>query len=435
MDLNIENILCSQTSLVILASLWLLFFVYAKCLPLEAFSLPCIMLLTSIVYFYVVPLGVLIEGETGYFGMYLSDLTWAHFAVFLYSLGAAAAFAIQWPFLTENPGAPRPTERPMVMLTFYVLWGLAWGGAIALFLMGQINLTANENFQMEGGNAFLFLNEAFNMMIPLSIILLIRNNFGWRSLMVLLIVIFVFLQAGFRFRVILTLAGVVTAFAVHRRIRLRISYMLAGATVAVMLSNLLGMVRRYGQGIDYKSLGEASVEHVSSFSGEAGIVYILGYIADNPLPNLVLFEPWTVTFARLIPSFIWPDKPTITYGQYLLDITPESSVGAGVGASQHVEMLFQFGWFGLPFLAFVYFFIISYLIHRLNLLGYEARVAGCSLAPVFFGFYMQSRGYFFQILSDGLFIFGPIFLVHVFDKQVGIANTLPVKLFGRIRLK
>ena len=94
--------------------------------------------------------------------------------------------------------------------------------------------------------------------------------------------------------------------------------MLAGATVAVMLSNLLGMVRRYRQGIDYKSLGEAWVKpHVSSFSGEAGIVYILGYIADNPLPNLVLFEPWTVTFARLIPSFIWPDKPTITYGQSL----------------------------------------------------------------------------------------------------------------------
>ena len=55
--------------------------------------------LTSIVYYYVVPLGVLIEGETGYFGMYLSDLTWAHFAVLLYALGAVAAFAFQWPFL------------------------------------------------------------------------------------------------------------------------------------------------------------------------------------------------------------------------------------------------------------------------------------------------------------------------------------------------
>ena len=259
MDLNIDNILGSPTSQVILVLLWLIFFGYAKWLPLEAFSLPCIMILTSIVYFYVVPLGVLIDGETGYFGLYLSDLTWAHFAVLLYALGAVAAFAFQWPFLTENPAAPRPTERPIVMLIFYVLWGLAWGAAIALFLMGRLNLTADENFQMEEGNEFLFLNEAFNMMIPLSLMLLIRNNFGWRSLAVLLFVIFVFLQAGFRFRVILTLAGVVTAFAVHRRIRLRISYMLAGATVAVMLSNLLGMVRRYGQGIDYNSLGEASV--------------------------------------------------------------------------------------------------------------------------------------------------------------------------------
>ena len=255
MDLNIDNVLGSQTSLIILMLLWLSFFGYAKWLPLEAFSLPCIMILTSIVYFYVVPLGVLIEGETGYFGMYLSDLTWAHFAVLLYALGAVAAFAFQWPFLTENPAAPRPTERPIVMLIFYVLWGVAWGAVIALFLMGRINLTADENFQMGEGNEFLFLNEAFNMMIPLSLMLLIRNNFSWRSLAVLLFVIFVFLQAGFRFRVILTLAGVVTAFAVHRRIRLRITYMLAGGTVAVMLSNLLGMVRRYGQGIDYNNLG------------------------------------------------------------------------------------------------------------------------------------------------------------------------------------
>ncbi len=290
--------------------------------------------------------------------------------------------------------------------------------------MGRINLTANENFQVEEGNEFLFFNEAFNMLIPLSLMLLIRNNFGWRSLAVLLFVIFVFLQAGFRFRVILILAGAVTAFAVQRRIRLRISYMLAGGTVAVTLSNLLGMVRRYGQGIDYNSLGEASVEHVSSFSGEAGIVYTLGYIADHRLPDFVMFEPWTVGFARLIPSFIWQDKPMLSYGRYLLDITETNSFGAGVAVPQHVEMLFQFGWFGLPLLAFIYFYIIAYLIHRLNLLGYEARVAGCSLVPVFFGFYMQSRGYFFQILSDGLFVFGPMFLVHVFEKQLGSLQRL-----------
>ena len=202
-----------------------------------------------------------------------------------------------------------------------------------------------------------------------------------------------------------------------------------------MLSNLIGMVRRYGQGIDYNNLGEASEEHVSSFSGEAGIVYTLGYIADHRLPDFVMFEPWTVGLARLIPSFIWQDKPTLSYGRYILDITETNSFGAGVAAPQHVEMLFQFGWFGLPLLAFIYFYIIAYLIHRLNLLGYEARVAGCSLAPVFFGFYMQSRGYFFQILSDGLFIFGPMFLVHLFETPLGSLKTLPANLSRRFRLK
>ena len=47
LDLNIGNILGSSTSLTVLVLLWLIFFVYAKCLPLEAFSLPCIMLLRA----------------------------------------------------------------------------------------------------------------------------------------------------------------------------------------------------------------------------------------------------------------------------------------------------------------------------------------------------------------------------------------------------
>jgi hypothetical protein len=86
---------------------------------------------------------------------------------------------------------------------------------------------------------------------------------------------------------------------------------------------------------------------------------------------------------------------------------------AGVAAPQHVEMLLQFGWFGMVPLAFLYFSIAALLIYKLSRLGREARIAGCSMAPAFFGFYMQTRGYFFQVFADALFIFGPLFAMHI----------------------
>jgi hypothetical protein len=44
--------------------------------------------------------------------------------------------------------------------------------------------------------------------------------------------------------------------------------------------------------------------------------------------------------------------------------------------------------------------------------------------PAFFGFYMQTRGYFAQVFADALFIFVPLFLIHVWERP-------PIVLVGR----
>jgi hypothetical protein len=71
------------------------------------------------------------------------------------------------------------------------------------------------------------------------------------------------------------------------------------------------------------------------------------------------------------------------------------------------------GWWGLLPLAFIYFLIAGWLVKRAAYRGGDARLAACALIPPFFGYYMQTRGYFFQIFADCLFMVGPLFLMNL----------------------
>lgn len=401
--------------LMTLLPLILIFFGGASRLPLGALSLPCITVMTSFIYFYLMPALAPASGDTNYFGMYLSPLHWARFAVLLYAIGALAAFLGHWRVLNADPSAPSRNERRMVVPVFYGLWVITAATVAAQILMGKLNLTGAANYELAADKELAFLTEAFNMMVPLTLLLLIRDNFKWRSLAFLGLVVFVFLQVGYRFRILIMLAAAVTSFAIVRRIKMRASYAFGGAFIAFLLANLIGLLRRYGEGLDLSRVGDLTADKVFSSEGEIGIVYVLDHVAENPLPDPVMFEPWLIAFARLVPSFIWPNKPEAEYLRYFISGMSADAEAAGVAAPQHVEMLLQFGWIGLPLLAFFYFTIAARLINRLHTLGHEARIAGCAIAPVFFGFYMQTRGYFFQIFSDSLFFFGPLFVVHLWE--------------------
>jgi hypothetical protein len=70
-------------------------------------------------------------------------------------------------------------------------------------------------------------------------------------------------------------------------------------------------------------------------------------------------------------------------------------------------MLYRFGWFGVLGLALVHFSLITRLHSSVARLGRDARVARLSRIPPFFDYYMQSRGYFFQMSLEAIFAFRP----------------------------
>jgi hypothetical protein len=410
----------TDIALLSLIPIGVMFAISAFASPLGSLSLPCVTMMTSFIYFYFMPAAVLVRGDDGFFGMFIGDLTWVHTATLLYTLGAIAAFAWHWRTLNANPALPYAWDRKLNRPVYLALWIIAIMGVFVQFAQGWLNITGSESYRVaEDFGHLAFLTQSSNLLIPLTIVLLIRERFGWRSLLMLTAVLFALLQAGFRFRVLILAASAVTAYTLQRGIKLGMLTGFLGVSTGIPLFVVLGSIRRYGLGIDLTALNAETVDAASrDFAGEFGVVYAFDYISAHPLPPLSHFEPWLVGIARLVPSALWPDKPQAHYLQHIAaGATDPNAQMAGIAAPQHAEILLQMGWWGLLPLAFLYFSAAGWLVKRFAYRGQDVRLAGCALIPFFFGYYMQSRGYFFQILSDGLFMLAPLFLLNIGMKR------------------
>jgi hypothetical protein len=393
----------------------LAFLYFARVPPLRALSLPCVAVLTSFLYFYFMPVLVVMAGNNFLLGMELTSLEEAHWVTLLYVLGVTLACIVNQKRLRVIPLIAGEKPLPLNRYVFLGLWALFLVSILVLFMLGQLNLARDDDLQVVFTDTPLaFLNLGFSIAVPMTVIYLVRDNFGIRSVAVLTAILYVFSVAGFRFRMFILLAAVTIAFLVARRIRIRVPLVLAGAVVGVGLMNLMGILRRYGRGFEFDGIGSLSLADIlTGFAGESGIVYIIQYAASNP-PDWIWFDPWLISIARLVPSFIWPNKPTADYlmrvATYFHD--RDAAMSAGLAAPQQVEMLYQFGLAGVFVIAFVYFTLISRLQSAMGRLGRDARIAGLAIIPPFFGYYMQSRGYFYQMFLEAIFMFGPPFLVH-----------------------
>lgn len=384
---------------------------FSSRLPLGAISLPCLAALTGMIYFFIMPTLSLAGGNYEFFGMLLTSLEGVHWVVFLYLSGAFVACGFGMRHLLVNPAVPRANERQLNPIALYIFLAIGVAGALLLIVLGNFNLLGDQDYQVSDGNNLLFLYMAFSMLIPLTVVVLVYDNFGIRSMAVFVVVLLVLTQVAFRYRIVLLIATAMGAFVLTRQIKVRALYVIPGTVAALMFANAFGMARKYGSGLSLSALdGLSWRDLLTGFGGEIGPLFVLASVTERPIPDWAMFDPWIVGFLRMVPSSIWPDKPKADYyGDIYYAFTTPGVEYAGVASTQHVEVLLQFGWFGVPFLSCLYFLAAIYLVSRLNLQAREVRLAGYCLVPTFFGFYMQTRGYFFQVFSDGVFMFGPLF--------------------------
>lgn len=425
------NLISSLMAIIGLTTLVVVYLIFASKTAFEGISLPCMTVITSGIYFYLMPGLVAATGklEAGFFGMYIDSLIWPHFAVFLYTLGALGAFMSNRRRLAVNSAKSRHIEHRTNWTIFYLLCALAAAVVTAQVMLGRLNFTREivaGNFS-DLAQSLRFLNLFFTMLVPLTLVYLIKTDFSLRSLVLTAIITLILLQVGFRYRIIFLVFSVFASWMIIRGLKIRTSYVVLGSTAGLFLTNFLVNVRTYGAGLDLTQLeGMSFTDIFQSFGGEIGPIYVINHVASNPLPDIVYFEPWIVGIARLVPTFLWPEKPTADYLLYYsAGFSEQAAEKAGIAAPQQVELLLQFGWIGLPILAFIYFYFAAWLLSRINRLSREARIAGASLIPIFFGFYMQTRGYFFQTLSDGLFLFGPLFLMQIGGRKPRSSRPCP----------
>jgi len=421
----------TEIGVLSLVPIVLMYVMSSMALPLGALSLPCMTMLTSFVYFYLMPVVALASGDNGYFGMFISDMGWTHMAVLIYAVGASLAFLANWKTLRINPAVRYPSDREFNVYIYRGLWGLAVLGAAAQVGLGKLNILGLQNyvFAFDEIAKLAFLTEAFNMMVPLTLILLIREKFNLRSLIITAIILWAFMQVGFRFRIIILLAAAVGSYASLHGMKIGMIRGVLGCMIGLLLVNLMGAIRRYGEGIDLSRLSWESFDGMtSSFGGEFGIVYVLDFMATSPLPPPAPLEPWLVGIVRLVPSFIWPEKPVAGYMTHFIDgATVAGADKAGIAAPQHVEMLLQAGWWGLLPLAFLYYWLACRLLRVAARASFEVRLATYMLIPTFFGFYMQTRGYFFQVFVDFLFALMPLFILSGRRRRVAAGAQFGVR--------
>jgi hypothetical protein len=406
----------------------LIFLKVGRKLPFGVLSLPSIMALTSITYFYLMPLVLIANNQNNFFGIELTTLEPIHAAAMLYSIGAALAFRVFSVYLRSDPSEHRSDERKLNPIVFWVLFALAIIGMSTQVALGQFNLTNRDDYLIDfsvGNLAFLSLS--YSLMIPLTLVILIRKNFNLLSLLLLVMVLFVFLTLGSRFRIVILLCGAASSFILIRKIKLGFFRTALGIMLMLSFINLVGLTRNYYRGIDLSAISDVNfLESMFMFEGEAGMVFTLSHIASSPPDKLILFDPWIVGISRLIPSFLLEEKPFPEYlFLYPAGFLDSAAMESGVSAPQHAELLLQFGWIGLPFLAFCYFCIAGYTVNRLQHLGREARIAGCAIVPTLFGFYMQQRGYFFQLLCEYIFTIMPLFLLYYQTGRVKTSRRMP----------
>lgn len=379
-----------------------------------ALSLPSIMILTGMIYFYVFPVLFLQAGNEMFYGLTLDGFIWPQVALALYMAGAFIAFFMGRRIWQRDPGTAVGPPVKVNPIALYALMAAIALAVLVRFLLGFLSLGEAESVDEANlASNVNFLNLAFSAAIPLVVWNLIRTRFSVISLLILALVLFFFVLDGFRFRIVILVSASAIAYCYYRNIKPGMGLVAAAMLSGMFVSNVIEQTRQYGRGIDLERIdGVETADLVLGVGGEIGPVFVLTHLTQRP-SDLIQAEPWVVAIARFVPTFLWPDKP---YPDYLLAYSagfPDTRAStSGLAGTQHAEFFMQFGWTGLPFMAFGFVMLAIWIIKRLSYLSPEARLAGMAIVPSLFGFYAQQRGYAFQFLCELIFTMLPLFWLH-----------------------
>lgn len=410
----------SESGIFILAVLAIALITESRRSWAGALSLPAMTILTGIFYFFVLPLLFVLSGEETYFGLGMEWLPTAQVAMALYMIGAAIAFISGRQVLRQHPLSRMPITRLPNSRAYWTMLAVLVLSIAFKFALGDLSFGEQQAGSVDSQVTGLgFLNLAYSSLIALTIYTLVSTRFAPGALLMFVVVIGIFLLAGFRFRMVILCSAAALSWCAYMGFRPKLAVVSVAIVAGLVVLNTIGMTRTYGRGIDLSRVeGRSFQDLLQSVGGEIGPVLTLSHLTQRE-SDYLLFEPWYIAVTRLIPTAIWPNKPFPDYLRSYPEGFPDpNAIFGGIAGTQHAEFYMQFGWVGLPVLAFGFFMLSIWVIKRLLALSPDARLTGLSIMPALVGFYAQQRGYAFQIICEYIFTLAPLFLIHIGGKRL-----------------
>lgn len=399
----------------------------------HVFSPSTFVCLVLLYYAVVGPFYTIIAGDTTYRLTDMSpyySISWAGVAVLL--AGYYLVWQANWkPIITsyyqysDNAIIKSATIVFLIGLAMYVAW---MGNNIKILLYGY---SERNEFKNEGTFVMYLMQGLGLLILPLCCFFRVKLLTGKRMLwfyVVLILVAWIYLNSGFRFRLVLLIINLTTIYYITKSIRPNLLVWSILGVAFILFMGIMEYSRTYEKGLNLQRIeGKGTEELFEGGTNEARIFMASGavmrqvqnqgdYVYIAPIMNGVLMP---------LPYAIFPQKRAfLGYMAGRVD-SVFGHYGTGVAVMEYAEAFVAFGWIGV----FLLGAFMGYLSKRIW--NYFATSDG-ELLPLltlsaFNGFlYIYiSRGYFAQILTANFFyMIIPLFLFHYFAKRYTIKEDI-----------
>lgn len=395
----------------------------------HVFSPSTFVCLVFLYYAVIGPFYTIIAGDTTYRLTDMSpyySISWAGVAVLL--VGYYVAWQANWkPLITsyylysDNAIIKSATIVFLIGFAMYVAW---MGNNIKILLYGYSELNEFKN----EGTFVMYLMQGLGLLIlPLCCFfrnrLLTGKHMLWFYL-VLILVVWIYLNSGFRFRLVLLIINLTTIYYITKSIRPNLLVWSILGVAFILFMGIMEYSRTYEKGLNLQRIkGKGKEELFEGGTNEARIFMASGAVMSQvqnkgdyayiaPIMNGVLMPlPYAIFPQKRVFLGYMAGRVESVFGRY----------GTGVAVMEYAEAFVAFGWIGV----FLLGAFMGYLSKRIW--NYFAMSDG-ELLPLltlaaFNGFlYVYiSRGYFAQILTTSFFyMIIPLFLFHYFAKRYTI---------------
>ena len=397
----------------------------------NAFSPSTFVCLVILYYAIIGPFYTIVIGDTTYRLTDMSpyySISWAGVAVFL--LGFYFTWIVNWKPIAQSrhyySNSAILKSATIVFFIGFFMYAIWMKSNLAVLIHGY---DEQNDFKNEGTFDMYLMQGLGLLILPICCYLYVKlitfKRMIWIYL-VLAFVVWIYLNSGFRFRLVLLIVNLATIYYLTKQIRPNLFAWTIAGIVFILFMGIMEYSRSYEKGLNLQRIEDKNLSELfEGGTNEARIFMASGAVMSEAQRNgdYVYFHPILNGILMPFPYVIFPQKRAfIGYMEGRVE-SIFGRYGKGVAFMEYAEAFIAFGWSGV-FLLGIFVGYISKRIWNYYVMSDGELLPLLTLAA-FNGFlYIYiSRGYFAQILTSVFFyVIIPLSLFHYFAKRYTVNN-------------